>query len=325
MYHLHFVMINVLKKSKVLTTLLMIGSIASTASAAQGITLKVEVENIAPEGGVYITPVWVGFHDGSFDSYNETLSTQPGLERIAEDGDVTLISADFLADLTYIGVGPNTGNPISVTEKADTMFPGSRVDGALGEAPIGPGSSAMQLFEVAEDGSNNFFSYASMILPSGDYFVANGNPEARNLSRLLNGETSSIEFFIGQIVHDAGTEENDFATSAGNVFFDGLPEGQSGLNQGADQDGVVANVINPYGIQPGVDDPNGPFANEPDDFDDNFANLDFNNSDLYPNGVARITITAVSVPESSTTLGLMLMSGCFLLGRVWQHHHKNSH
>ncbi|MDJ0509681.1 MAG: spondin domain-containing protein [Crocosphaera sp.] len=318
-------MINVLKNTKVLTTLLTIASITTTASVAQGITLRVEVENIGPEGGVYITPVWVGFHDGSFDSYDDGLSSQLGLERIAEDGDVSFISTDFLADQTYIDIDPVTGERTSATVDAVTMFPGSRVDGALGTGPIKSGSRAISLFQVAKDGSNDFFSYASMILPSNDYYLANGNPEALNIRDLLDGQTSSIEFFIGQVgsgsSNDAGTEVNDFATSAGNALF-GIPGGQTGPNQGVNQGGVNANLINPYAIQPGVDDPNGPFANTPVGFADNFPNLDFNNTALYPNGIARITITAV--PESSTTLGLMLMSGCFLLGKVWQNQHKNS-
>ena len=64
--------------------------------------IQVTITNQSPNGGVYITPVWVGFHDGSFDSYNGGLSSQLGLERIAEDGNFGQISADFLAGLTYI-------------------------------------------------------------------------------------------------------------------------------------------------------------------------------------------------------------------------------
>ena len=58
-----------------------VGSVITTASATQALTLKVEVENIAPDRGVALSPVWVGFHDGSFDSYNGGLSSQEGLEQ----------------------------------------------------------------------------------------------------------------------------------------------------------------------------------------------------------------------------------------------------
>ena len=37
---------------------------------AVGGEIQVTVTNNAPAGGAYLTPVWLGFHDGSFDSYN---------------------------------------------------------------------------------------------------------------------------------------------------------------------------------------------------------------------------------------------------------------
>lgn len=42
-------------------------TLASSATAAQ---LKVIVENLAPEDGNFLTPVWAGFHNGEFDSYD---------------------------------------------------------------------------------------------------------------------------------------------------------------------------------------------------------------------------------------------------------------
>ncbi|MGB5596980.1 MAG: hypothetical protein WBM32_05635 [Crocosphaera sp.] len=70
-------------------------------------------------------------------------------------------------------------------------------------------------------------------------------------------------------------------------------------------------------------DPYSNFANTPVDFATNFPNLDFNNTSLYPNGIARVTITAVSVPESSTNLGLMVMGGLFLFGAGLRRRHSN--
>ena len=63
--------------------------------SAQSIDVRVEITNNAPTGGVAITPAWVGFHSGSFDSYNGGLASQPGLESIAEDGSTALISSQF--------------------------------------------------------------------------------------------------------------------------------------------------------------------------------------------------------------------------------------
>ncbi len=297
-------MINLFKNINPLLTVLTFGSIVTTASAVQALTLKVEVENLGPDGGVALTPVWVGFHDGSFDSYNGGLPSERGLEQIAEDGNPATISQDFLDNLTYVEGG--------VSGIFETDQVGTRIDGAIGGGPITPGNTAMSIFEVTPDDSNRYFSYVSMVLPSSDYYVANGNPLAHSLTTLFTEEETSISFFIGEAgtVNDAGTEVNDFATSAGNGLF-GIPGGQTGGNQGEDENGVNANVSDPFAT----------FLNRPDNFDTDFANLDFNDTTLYPDGIARVTISVVdegpigqapqSVPESSTTAGLMAMAGLF--------------
>ncbi len=296
-------MINLFKNTKALLTVLTVGSIATTASAAQALTLKVEVENQGPDGGVALTPVWVGFHDGSFDIYNGGLSSQPGLERIAEDGNTTPISIDFNNNQTYID--NSSGTPVSATVLSSQV--GTRVDGAIGGVPITAGTSDMSMFEVTPDDSNLYFSYASMILPSNDYFLANADPLAHSLSTLFSGVDTSISFEIGLpgSFRDAGTEVNDFTTSAGNPLFPGLPVGQTGPNQGVDENGVITSVTDSFAN----------FENRPTDFDTNFANLNFNNESLYPDGIARVTISVVeeveSVPESSTTVGLMAIAGLF--------------
>lgn len=294
-------MINLSTHSKALLIVLTLSSVATTGAAAQALTLKVEVENLGPMGGVDLTPVWVGFHDGSFDSYNGGLPSERGLEQIAEDGNPMLISQDFLNNLTYVQGG--------VSGIFSTTQVGTRVDGAIGGSPIAPGTSAMTMFEVTPDDANRYFSYASMILPSNDYYVANGNPLAHSLTTLFTGEETSISFEIGLpgTVDDAGTEVNDFATSAGNGRF-GIPGGQTEGNQGANENGVNTTVTAPFAN----------FLNRPANFDTDFANLNFNNETLYPNGIARITISAVpeppeqeieTTPEPGTLLGLVSLLG----------------
>ena len=311
-------MINLFKNSKALLTVLTVGSVVTTASAAQALTLKVEVENLAPDGGVALTPVWVGFHDGSFDSYNGGLPSELGLERIAEDGNAMVISADFNANKTYVQDG--------ASGVFDTTQVGTRVDGTVGPGAILPGDKVMSLFEVTPDVSNGWFSYVSMVLPSSDYYVANGNPTAWGLTDLFTGVASSISFDIGLpgTITDAGTEVNNFASSAGNGLFQDppLPPGQDGPNQGAEQNGLNTNVGNPY----------GDFLSKPPGFDTNFASLNFNDTDLYPDGIGRITISVFeeppvgqdpeSVPESSTTVGLIAMAGLFLGARLRRCNHR---
>ena len=156
-------------------------------TAASALEVQVEITNNAPSGGVAVTPLWVGFHDGSFDSYNGGLNAQTGLERLAEDGDTSVVSSDFLAGYTFIDT---SGTPTSA--RVLSTQPGAeRVDGTIGSAsgppPIQPGGTASQSFTIQTDGTNRYFSYAAMVIPSNDFFVANGNPMAVDLSPLYGG------------------------------------------------------------------------------------------------------------------------------------------
>ena len=190
--------------------------------------VAVIIENISPAAGTFVTPVWVGFHDGQFDTYDRGRPVSPGLESLAEDGATGLISTEF--DLSGFGAA----------------------QGTLGSAPIAPGTSVFQTFTLD---SNNpqaqYFNYATMILPSNDAFVANGNPLAFDLFD-GGGNFTPIEFIVsGSDVLDAGTEVND-EIPANTAFF-----GQQSPNTGADQNGVVAS--HPGFLPPGsggiLDDP----------------------------------------------------------------------
>ncbi|MEO0475217.1 MAG: spondin domain-containing protein [Planctomycetota bacterium] len=276
----------------------------SIAGHADALDVQVEVTNVAPDGGVYITPLWVGFHDGSFDSYNGGLSAQEGLERIAEDGDTSVLSADFLGGYTYI----DSGTSARVLTGQTT----GRVDGTIasptGPPPIAPGETVSQVFNIADNGTNRYFSYASMVLPSSDYFIANGSATAHDLASLYGAPVGTeITFFIGQTINDAGTEVNNFGTGPGNGLFPqlNLVGGQSGPDDGVDENGVILNVD---GI------PYGGFLGSPADLDTNpaAALIDFNRGDLYPDGLAQVTITVVPEPGSIAALGL---GGLVLLRR----------
>ncbi len=279
--------------------------VASTfASRAQAIQrVRVDITSNAPDGGVALTPVWVGFHDGSFDSYNGGLTSQVGLERLAEDGDNSVISADFLGGYTYID--NSSGSAVSA-RVLSSQSGSERVDGEVasttGAPPIQPGETATSFFDIDTSGINRYFSYASMVLPSNDFYVANGNPFAHDLSSLYDGE-GSVTFSIGLpgTVNDAGTEVESYVTSAANGLF-GLAGGQSGPNQGADENGVNANVLGP--------DP----LSALNFIEGTPATFDFNDSSLYPNGIATITITAVPEP-SSIALGVLGLVGIGMISR----------
>ena len=274
---------------------------SAPTTQAQTQQVRVEIQSNAPGGGVALMPVWVGFHDGSFDSYNGGLSSQEGLERIAEDDNASVLSGDFLAGRTYVQGG--------ASGLFDTAQTAGRIDGLLaapsGPPQIQPGDSTTAIFSI--DATNNqFFSYVAMVLPSNDYYVANGNPTQFDLSSLFSGG-GPISFNIGLAgtVNDAGTELNDFATSAGNSLF-GIAGGQSVPNEGADQNGVNANVTG---------DPFAGFANLSNANGVDLTRLNFNDSTLYPNGIATVTVTAVPEPSGIALALLGLGSSGLLLRR----------
>lgn len=236
-------------------SLVILTTSAVFAEDSPRVAVTVKIENIAPEGGVAITPVWVGFHSGSFDSYNGGLRSLPGLERVAEDGDTSLLSKQFndfspeRGGYTYVD---NSGDaPRSKLVRTGDLSDINRADATLGGTPLLPGQSATESFELVNDGSNDFFSYVSMVLPTNDFFIANGNPQAHNIAALLTegGETSFLIGVPNGGVNDAGTERENFRFSAGNGLFPNrnLPGGQTRANQGQRASQPIANVVgNPF-------------------------------------------------------------------------------
>lgn len=201
-----------------------------TASAeAASHRVIVTVENLAPTNGTFQTPHWVAFHDGEFDIYdggtpadNDPVPNDPrrSVERLAEDGNTAPISETF-AELKPGGV--------------DGTIPGP--DGALG-----PGEVTSASFVIdSHDPSQRYFSYASMLLPSNDFWYANGNPLAHPVFD-DNGEFVARDFIVSNTdVLDAGTEVND-EVPASTAFF-----GQQVPDTGVDENGVILDFLDADG------------------------------------------------------------------------------
>jgi hypothetical protein len=249
---------------------------ASTTAAAQDIT--VTVENTLPDGGLQLTPFWLGLHDGSFDVYNgnETINPAfPFTESLAELGATADITAAFAAT-----------SPTGVDTTLASNTP---------PAPFGPGESASFTFSNV-DPSNRYLSYASMIVPSNDLFVANGNPFAHEVFDAMGNFTGpfTIEIFEVDIL-DAGTEKNDVLDGPAFVI------NQDGT-LGTSQNQVVKDyfVLEPGGeylnTLIGVVTPGGTITNVP-----------VGDESL----IARITV----VPEPATAGVLLGMGGLMLLRR----------
>ena len=206
-------------RTNLLYALALSTSLLSLDAHAQQLTrVRVTVENLAPGQGTFQTPFWAGFHDGTFDLYDQGVAASgplgsDALERIAEDGNAGPLVADFAAS------------------------PAGTVDGLVfGPTipPIGPGEVGTQSFLV--DGSlasSRYFSYASMVIPSNDAFIANGNPMAHRVFDDTGNFVGQSFFVGGNEVLDAGTEVND-ELPANTAFF-----GQAMPNTGTDENGLV--------------------------------------------------------------------------------------
>lgn len=249
---------------------LSVASILSFSPIAKANTLvKVTIENLAPSDGTVLTPLWVGFHDGTFDTFNVGGKASPALESLAEDGITDGLKNDFVsgsagvveATITGVGLGPGTP-PV-----------------------IPPNSSASQTFTVDENlATSGYFSYASMVVPSNDAFIGNDNPSAFKIFD-DQGNFLGADFIVrGDRVWDAGTEEND-EIPANTALL-----GQTAPNTGVTTDEAI--VAHPGFI------PGGNILTA-------FAGADF----TQPNyEVARITVEQVPEPTTIAG-SLLIISG----------------
>ena len=239
---------------------------------ASAYSLQISITNNASEGGVTLTPLYGAFHDGTFDTFDVGAVASPGLEALAEDG-----------------------NPQPIADARIASHPSSQ--GAVITAPQGfPGAPLIEPGEtgtitVNVDTANSYFSYLSMILPSNDQFIGNGDAMAHQLfdagGSFLGNQTINV---TGLNAYDAGTEVNNGL---------GSPFAQLGAGGPTDENGVVQQA-------PGIDNfagtllPNGQTVS--------LSEIGYaGNGDV---SLATITITAVPVPAA---LPLML-GGLALMG-----------
>ena len=192
---------------KRLTVLTVLASSILLTSTAQAVNVQVTVENLTPTGGIFNTPVWIGFHDGNFDLYDIGAAATVGLERVAEDGSTGDLSAEFLAAQS---------NGLDGVVLDPPGFPGAPV--------FDPGGRSSLTMDV-DPTNNQYFSYATMVIPSNDAFVANADPQAHRLFDDEGQFLGPISFTVfGSQVRDAGTEDN---TEEDAAFLNQRPQAPS--------------------------------------------------------------------------------------------------
>lgn len=175
-------------RSSLLLGLVALATFVAPASAQQAV--RVTVENLQPTDGFYLTPVWVGFHNGGFDYFDSGALASAATEALAEGGVTEELEGEFAA----FGSGQD-----GVLANAD----------GFGGAPVlDPGEAASMLFNL--DASERYLSFASMIIPSNDGFFGNDNGMGIEVLDSMGNFsfTGPIEFSLSDL-YDAGTELND--------------------------------------------------------------------------------------------------------------------
>ncbi|MBL7188917.1 MAG: spondin domain-containing protein [Phycisphaerae bacterium] len=166
---------------------------AAVPLQAQTHEIMVTIENLAPPGGVYFTPVWLGFHNGSYDLFDPGGLAAAGLERLAEDGDATALRVEFAA-----AVGDTGGMDDVVTAP----------EGFAGAPVFDPGDTASAQYTV-DSTMNRYASFVSMIIPSNDAFIGNHNPQHIELFDADGSfKGKQIITILGSMIWDVGTELN---------------------------------------------------------------------------------------------------------------------
>lgn len=205
---------------------LSVAMIPAVANAQASGDIRVEVVH----GGntdLSLTPVWFGFHNGDFDTFTSGEAASAAVEAIAEVGVVGPISDAFTAapgipgDIQGVALAgaPMTSNP----------------------PPIQPGETGLGFVTPVNPSSYQYFSFLSMIVPTNDTFIGNGDPLAHrvfnDLDQLIDeaGNPTSVREIEIFRFYDAGTEVDG---GIGAAF-------QSGANgaDGVDQNGLIS--LNP--------------------------------------------------------------------------------
>jgi len=170
-------------------------SVAVAPFHATAQVLRIEIENLSPTNGFFLTPLWFGLHDGGFDLFDVGGSASPALESLAEDGVTAGIAADF--------AGPN---------RRQGVVTGPNGFGSVNPQPplIDTGETGFAEIDIINPAAYRYFSFASMLVPSNDAFIANENQTAYEIFDALGNFSGPVVIDIfGDDVWDAGTEVND--------------------------------------------------------------------------------------------------------------------
>ncbi|MGD8938742.1 MAG: spondin domain-containing protein [Gammaproteobacteria bacterium] len=165
-----------------------------SAATAQAASWDVTVTNLT--NGNYFTPLLVASHDHDTHMFEvgESAATYPGIELMAECGDLSELTTTFDPMEQGIVENPNGG-------------------------PLAPGASVTTTLTTAM--GDTHLSVVAMILPTNDAFVGLNSVH-------IDSEPGTYTFYMN--AYDAGTEANDELMSTGcDTSTAGIPADPGGM------------------------------------------------------------------------------------------------
>ncbi len=161
--------------------------IVPTTSRGATVDLLVTVENLAPANSITFAPLRVGFHNGTFDAFNNAQAATAPIISVAEGGSGSAWFPAFQAADPTATLGTIVPNPAG---------------------PLLPGATASTVFSI-DTSINRFFTFASMVVPSNDVFIGNDSPTAYMLFDELGQLNLTNITQRGRDIWDAGSETTD--------------------------------------------------------------------------------------------------------------------
>ncbi|MER3316706.1 MAG: spondin domain-containing protein [Allomuricauda sp.] len=214
-----------------------------------GTEFTVTIENVSGSAST-TTPlapgVWVVNGTEQTPLFTMDNAASEGLERIAEDGDNSILDADLTLESGLVspfapGAYDINNAVFVIGESATGALEALAEDGnpsgfsnifnipvgASGPGPIFPGESYSFEFTASE---GDVLSFATMLVQSNDWFIGANDIELFNNGISITGDiTNRLELF------DAGTEVDEYSGAGNNQ-----PPRQDAANTGTDENGTVA-------------------------------------------------------------------------------------
>lgn len=169
--------------TSILTACLLVG-----VARSETVSVTVTIRNLAPTNSISFAPLRLGFHNGTFDAFNNGQVATAPIISVAEGGSGSAWFPAFAA-----------------AEPAATL-------GSVGGALL-PGATASNTFTV-DTALNQFFTFGSMVIPSNDHFIGNDSPTR---FRLFDAAGNLLITSIDQRARDIwdnGSEVTDPLNSA---------------------------------------------------------------------------------------------------------------